>query len=72
MGRNCEQRNEALFQCLPDCSGHGRFDQEMGKCDCNNKWAGRDCNISEYKTYNFINIFLLFGLSGMKTTFISM
>ena len=49
MGRACEARNAALAQCLPDCSGHGRFDQELGRCDCHSKWAGRDCNISEYK-----------------------
>ena len=47
MGRSCEARNAALSQCLPDCSGHGRFDQALGRCDCHNKWAGRDCNISK-------------------------
>ncbi len=51
MGPNCEQRNEALYQCLPDCSGHGVFNVDLGKCECHPKWTGRDCNISEYITF---------------------
>ena len=49
MGSRCERRNEALLTCLPDCSGHGRFDQEEGRCLCQRQWTGRECNISEYR-----------------------
>ena len=54
-GPHCGQLDREARQCLPDCSGHGRFDQELGRCDCHTKWAGRDCNISEYSKQ--INIF---------------
>ena len=47
MGPNCERRNEALYQCLPDCTGHGIFNADLGKCECHSKWTGRECNISK-------------------------
>ena len=50
MGRNCERRNTVLMQCLPDCSTHGEFDVENGKCNCHNHWTGRECNISKLTT----------------------
>jgi len=46
MGPNCELRNEVLYQCLPDCSGHGMFNADLGKCMCHSQWTGRNCNIS--------------------------
>lgn len=52
MGPNCEQRNEALYQCLPDCSGHGLFNVDLGKCECQPKWTGRDCNISKFTLFS--------------------
>ena len=64
MGRHCEKRNEALFQCLPDCSGHGRFDAEHGKCDCQTQWTGRDCNISK-----FIENLLRHAFTAMRCIF---
>lgn len=52
MGPNCNLRNEVLYQCLPDCSGHGSFNADHGKCVCHSQWTGRDCNISKYLLLN--------------------
>ena len=48
IGRNCERRNSVLMQCLPDCSSHGDFNVESGKCNCHDHWTGRECNISKF------------------------
>ncbi|CAB4063440.1 Teneurin-m,Tenascin,Teneurin-a [Lepeophtheirus salmonis] len=46
MGNNCEKSNDALLQCLPNCSGHGIYDYTAGLCDCQESWTGSDCNIT--------------------------
>ena len=56
IGRNCERRNSVLMQCLPDCSSHGDFDVESGKCNCHDHWTGRECNISKFCSYAIINV----------------
>ncbi|XP_022650380.1 teneurin-m-like isoform X4 [Varroa destructor] len=40
---DCSQPDEEALRCLPDCSGHGRFDVELQRCVCEAPWSGPDC-----------------------------
>ncbi|OQR79684.1 teneurin-3-like [Tropilaelaps mercedesae] len=40
---DCSQPDEEALRCLPDCSGHGRFDVELQRCVCDVPWSGPDC-----------------------------
>ncbi len=42
-GETCAQIDDEARQCLPDCSGHGRFDLEERRCECHAGWTGQDC-----------------------------
>ncbi len=42
-GAACSDVDEDARQCLPDCSGHGRFDLDAQKCHCHAGWTGEDC-----------------------------
>ena len=43
-GSDCSRLDEEARQCLPDCSGHGRFDLETQQCMCHENWVGDDCS----------------------------
>ena len=58
-GEICDERNDRIFRCLPDCSEHGTFDLSTGHCSCHGSWTGLFCNISrrERNIEGNINIF---------------
>uniref|UniRef100_H2YMB9 Tenascin-R n=1 Tax=Ciona savignyi TaxID=51511 RepID=H2YMB9_CIOSA len=31
--------------CVNDCNGHGRCEEESGRCRCNGNWEGDDCSV---------------------------
>ena len=39
-GSDCSRLDEEARQCLPDCSGNGRFDLETQQCICHDAWVG--------------------------------
>ena len=43
-GNDCSRLDEEARQCLPDCSGNGRFDLETQQCICHENWVGDDCS----------------------------
>ncbi|XP_065204844.1 teneurin-m isoform X4 [Planococcus citri] len=43
-GVDCSQTDKDALQCLPDCSGHGKFDLETQTCNCDPLWSGDDCS----------------------------
>lgn len=43
-GLDCSQADKDALQCLPDCSGHGKFDIEAQTCNCDPLWSGEDCS----------------------------
>ena len=43
-GNDCSRLDEEARQCLPDCSGNGRFDLETQQCICHDSWVGDDCS----------------------------
>lgn len=43
-GADCSQADKDALQCLPDCSGHGKFDIETQSCTCDPLWSGEDCS----------------------------
>lgn len=46
-GVNCDLVDDDEKQCLPDCSAHGAFDIELGKCICHQGFMGDACNIGK-------------------------
>ena len=47
------------WQCLPNCSGHGSFKAELGKCVCHRGFTGNDCAIGEITMINMIILVML-------------
>ncbi|XP_071453131.1 teneurin-m isoform X1 [Hetaerina americana] len=43
-GLDCSQTDNEALQCLPDCSGHGKFDLDTQSCQCEPMWSGDDCS----------------------------
>ncbi|CAH1394248.1 unnamed protein product [Nezara viridula] len=43
-GADCSETDNEALQCLPDCSGHGKFDVETQTCICEPMWSGEDCS----------------------------
>ncbi|XP_072158624.1 teneurin-m isoform X3 [Bemisia tabaci] len=41
---DCSEMDKDALQCLPDCSGHGKFDLETQSCICEAMWSGEDCS----------------------------
>jgi hypothetical protein len=47
LGYNCSLLDDKIVNCLPDCSPHGKFDLDAGKCVCDRGWTGPDCSHGE-------------------------
>lgn len=46
-GEDCNSRDDAALQCLPDCNNHGHFDLESHQCVCDPEWTGSECSTRE-------------------------
>lgn len=44
-GQDCALEDKAAIPCLPTCSGHGKFDPHIQKCNCELKYSGDDCSL---------------------------
>ena len=58
------------FQCRPDCSGHGTFKAEAGKCLCNQGFTGADCSVGK-KTPSSWFLFNTLGKNRFFLNFIT-